>query len=56
MYFLAVVCLESEISETSLTEEGMGNSFRPSGFVMHFSKKLEAQRMTSYAGFDNRLF
>lgn len=40
MCFLAVAFLENEISETILTEKGMGNGFRTSDFVMQFFKKL----------------
>lgn len=40
MYFLALAFLENEISETILTEKGMGNGFRTSDFVMQFFKKL----------------
>lgn len=40
MCFLAVAFLENEISETILTEKGMGNGFRITEFVMQFFKNL----------------
>lgn len=40
MCFLAVTSLENEISETILTEKGMGNGFRTLDFVMQFFRKL----------------